>query len=426
MIKKAHLPRRDFIKTAAAGGAALGLLGIENPAAAMVGSSSRDLRIERIIANIVKMKLGFTYSTGTREHASAIIWQVITPSHIGLGESGLALNKATPGNALEVSRLRQALSPWVTPLFGQDAGRLEALLTPLPDILNRDLLVTREGLSVALYDLVGKAFGLPVHTLLGGRRRNLVPGMPVIHVAPPDVMVRRACNWLAAGYRFLKIKFRGDIDLDVAAIRGIREAAGPDIPIQVDANAGYPNIDDAEKAIRALLPYNIYSFEDMLHATIDQLAQLRQRTGARIMVDRQAYWPFVYKVISGHAADVINHHPNNQGGLATALQIDAVATAAGLETSIGSSGLVGIQDAAFQSLSTVISLTRPCEDIGLIPYYSGPTKGEYDFDYEPSVIKNPYPIKDGIIYVPDLPGLGVELDHYKLEKMTVEKIEFNK
>ena len=142
------------------------------------------------------------------------------------------------------------------------------------------------------------------------------------------------------------------------------------------------------------------------------------------MVDRQATWPHVNQVIRAGAADVINHHPNNQGGLATALQIDAVATAAGLETAIGSSGLFGIQDAAFQALSSVMGLTRPCEDIGLLPYHSGPTEGEYAFDREPGVVESPYPIERGVIHISDQPGLGVEVDADKLEACTVERLLF--
>ena len=117
-----------------------------------------------------------------------------------------------------------------------------------------------------------------------------------------------------------------------------------------------------------------------------------------------------------------NQHPNNQGGLATAIQIAAVAEAAGLTTAIGSSGRFGIQDAAFQTLSSVIGLSRPCEDIGLIPYFSGPTKGEYAFEHEPTVIRKPYPIVDGVIHISDEPGLGIELDRESLRKFTIDTI----
>ena len=86
--------------------------------------------------------------------------------------------------------------------------------------------------------------------------------------------------------------------------------------------------------------------------------------------------------------------------------------------------MFGIQNAAFQTLSCVIGIPRPCEDIGLLPYYSGPTVGEYPFDREPSVLKKPYPIESGVIRVPDEPGLGVELDRDRLEDFTVARLMF--
>ena len=137
------------------------------------------------------------------------------------------------------------------------------------------------------------------------------------------------------------------------------------------------------------------------------------------MVDKQSYWPNVREVVECGAADVINHHPNLRGGLDLALKIDDVASAWGIPTAVGSSGVFGIQDAAFQALSAVVGVTRPCEDIGLQPYYSGPTRGEYDFDRDPDLLRRPYSIVRGTIQIPDRPGLGVDLDPRKLSRATV-------
>ena len=387
------------------------------------------LTIRRVVAHVVEMEVGFSYSSGTLDRARAIVWEVDAGEHAGLGECGFAAEKSVPGISMSFDEgssegLRAGLESWVGPVPGGDAVALEALLPPMPRELDWDLLVVREGLSIALHDLVGRAHDLPVHALLGGARRTQVPGMPVVHVGPTEVMARRALAWVEAGYRYLKVKFRGDLEADEDGIRGIREAVGPGVSIQVDANDGYAEMAEAERAIRALVPLEIDLFEDMLAAPIQDIAELRTRTGVRVMVDRQATWPYVHEVVRAGAADVINHHPNNQGGLATALQIDAAATAAGLQTAVGSSGLFGIQDAAFQMLSCVIGLARPCEDIGLLPYYSGPTEGEYAFDREPTVIRNPYPIEEGVIHVPERPGLGIELDRDRLEDCTVARLEF--
>lgn len=391
--------------------------------------SAAPVRIDRVVGHIVEIALNFTYSSGTYSRAQAIIWEIHAGRHVGLGECGFAAEKSVPGIHMGLGGgtwrgLERALAKWVRPLLGGDARALEAMLPTLTSKLDWSLLVAREGLSIGLYDLVGRAHGLPVHTLLGGQRRSRLPGMPVIHVGPTEVMSRRAGKWAGAGYRHLKIKFRGDLDADVDAVAAIRKAVGDKPSLVVDANDGYQRIDDAARAIGALKRFRIDYFEDMLSAPIEQIAELRRRCGARIMVDRQAWYPNVHQIVAAGAADVINHHPDNQGGLMTALQIDAVATAAGLETAIGSSGMFGIQDAAFMQLAAVIALTRPCEDIGILPYYSGPTRGEYDFDREPSVIRRPYPIRRGVIDVPSTPGLGIELDRKRLERCKIGEIRY--
>lgn len=387
-------------------------------------------RIDTIIAHLLEVRVGFTYSSGTLESARAIVWELRSGPHAGFGECGVSTEASCPGIGLksgEATRqktLHELLEPWARPLKGQDPLRLEQLLPPMPPVLDWDVLVTREGLSIALYDLAGRICGAPVYALLGGARREQMPGMPVIHVGPPDVMLRRARMWLENGYRYLKIKLRGRLDEDVEAVRRIRAAAGPGISIQVDSNDGYKQVDDAERAIRALADQSIDIFEDMLDAPLPAIAELRRRTGARIMVDRQSSWPQVHDVVRFGAADVVNHHPNNQGGLFTALQIDAVALAAGLVTAVGSSGMFGIQDAAFEHLAAVIGTTRPCEDIGLTPYYSGPTRGEYAFDGDPTVVCGGPVIRNGTIHIPNDPGLGLTFDPAALRRMEIDQAEF--
>lgn len=396
-------------------------------------SAASPLIIRRVVGHVVEVRLNFTYSSGTLEQARSIIWEIQADGFTGLGECGISLEKSCPGVAAGLgggtdAGLADALRPWAGPLIGRDARELEALLPELGPTLNWDLLVIREGLSIGLFDLVGRASGLPVFALLGGARRRSMPGMPVIHVGPTDVMVRRARKWAEGGFRFLKVKFRGRLDEDADALRAIRAAVGEAVGLAVDANAGYRQIDDALKAIETLAPCRVDYFEDMLDGSLEEMGAMRrlarERCGARIMVDRQATWPHIHDVVRHQAADVVNHHPDNQGGLASALAIDAVASAAGLQTAIGSSGIMGVQNAAFMHLACVIGLTRPCEDISLVPYFSGPTRGEYNFDYEPSVIRRGIPIEQGVIHVPDLLGLGVELDPQRLARCKVGEIEY--
>lgn len=399
--------------------------------------------IEKIFAHIVQNKLGFTYSIGAVEESQSLIWELVAGSHHAFGEAGWAAQiqhaqgeRGADGMASTLSAKscstqsisrddHRLMAGFAEPLLGKKPDHLEALLPPMPDHgFHGAWVMCREGLSIALYDLVGRRYGVPVHTLLGGKRRDRAPGMPVIHVGPPEVMARRAHQWVKAGYRYIKVKFRGELEQDLEALKEIRRKIGYEVVMQVDANDGYTSIPAAEKAIRAMMPLGIDLFEDMLNAPLEEIARLRQLTGARIMVDKQSYWPNIREVCRCGAADVVNHHPNLRGGLAVAMAVDAVASAWGVPTAIGSSGECGIQDAAFQHLAALIGLSRPCEDIGLQPYYSGPTKGEYAFEHDPNMIRESFPIIDGFICIPDRPGLGVDIDRKRLESATVKTVVF--
>jgi len=386
------------------------------------------LRIEKVFAHVVQQKCGMTYTDNIpRQTMRAVIWEIVAGRHTGFGECRFPLENSPampPLTSEACARFKQRVADRgvLSRLLGGSAEALEALLPDLPETCDRELVDIREGLSIALYDLVGKACSLPAHALLGGKRRDRVPGMPVIHTATPAIMAQRAGAWAAAGYRYLKIKPPYDQGECVEALRAIRATVGPDISLQVDGNQFYKQLEQAERMIRAMQPFRIDIFEDMVAGSLDDMAEVKRRTRTVFMVDLEASWPQVFAVCKAGAADVINHHPNNQGGLATAMMIDAVAVSAGLRTAIGSSGRFGVQDAAFQMLGSVIGLSRPCEDIGLTPYYSGPTKGQYAFEREPSVLKDSYPIVEGVIHVPDRPGLGIEVDRERLKAFTVDTI----
>lgn len=218
------------------------------------------------------------------------------------------------------------------------------------------------------------------------------------------------------------MKLTGYPEPDLEAIKHIRRAIGGKIGLQVDTNSGGGDLKEVLELLKQLEEFDIAVVEDPLWYDGEVYRTIKNSLGrAKLMADLAANWPHVLEVISDKSVDMVNHHPNNQGGLITALKIEAVAEAAGLDSAIGSSGIFGIQNTAFQILSSVIGLNRPCEDIGIGPYYEGPTKGEYDFERDPSILKDPYPQRNGTIEIPDLPGLGVEIDRERLAQVTERK-----
>jgi L-alanine-DL-glutamate epimerase-like enolase superfamily enzyme len=142
------------------------------------------------------------------------------------------------------------------------------------------------------------------------------------------------------------------------------------------------------------------------------------------MVDKDAHWPHVKNILNKNAADLVNQHPHNQGRVSYALKIAEVAEKAGLESAIGASGILGIQNTCYQQLSAVIGLSRPCEDIGFYSYYDSGIADSFHFSARPSVLKAEQPIINGEIRLNDKPGIGVEIDKDKLESFTVDRKVF--
>jgi glucarate dehydratase len=312
-------------------------------------------------------------------------------------------------------------------LIGQDALALDTLLELFPGERPRmtldecgtychpDVDGAAEAFSIALHDLVGRLQRRSVASLLGPIARTVIPGMPVVPLAAPAEMAAAAAAWTARGATALKVKLAGNAAADIAALQQVRAAVGTGVGLQVDANGAYPSVLAARPLIAALAEVGVDVVEDLFD--IGALAVCREArpllTG-RYMVDKDAHWPAVNQVIAAGVADIINQHPHNQGALSTAMRIAAAAADAGIDNAIGSSGILGIQNAAFLHLAAVTGLSRPCEDVGLHSYWEiGPLTG-MRFAESPSVLVAPPPFEDGQLRLPRGDGLGVEVDRERL------------
>ena len=93
--------------------------------------------------------------------------------------------------------------------------------------------------DLAMYDIRGKAAGMPVYKLLGGYSNTVLNDITV-SIMEPQAMADKALSYVRdEGYRVLKVKVGADVNDDIRALTLIREAVGPDVRLRVDANQGY-------------------------------------------------------------------------------------------------------------------------------------------------------------------------------------------
>jgi len=131
--------------------------------------------------------------------------------------------------------IERYIAPW---LAGRDATRIEALSREMARRVQGNPFA-RAAVEMALWDLNGKALGVPVHRLLGGRVRESVPLSWSLAVESAEAEVAEAREKIALGHRIFKIKTAAyPVAHDVARVRRLREAVGPDVSLRVDANQG--------------------------------------------------------------------------------------------------------------------------------------------------------------------------------------------
>ena len=260
-------------------------------------------------------------------------------------------------------------------------------------------------LEMALLDIKGKALGVPVWSLLGGRVRERVALNAWIGAVPAAQAASEAAGWCAQGFRSAKIKVGGRFEDDVARVAAVREAVGGRMSLRVDANEGL----DVEGAIRlahGLAPYDLALFEQPVpRRDLPGLARVRRASSIPIMADEAVRdGRSVIEIIRHEAADLIKVKVMKQGGLLRTLQLVAVAEAAGLRVVLGHGfGLWVSTLAEVHVAAAAPAIIHGCEAVGPLKM-----AGE--------VVVNPPDIVDGSVRVPETPGLGVQLDEDRLAR----------
>ena len=365
-------------------------------------------RITRISATpvLVPRVAPFRSALGLARAASFGIVRVETDAGlIGIGEISMIWN----GDGAALCPLVEGvLAP---PLIGLDPFDINAAHLRMDQAVqfSRAANPAKAAIDMALYDLAGKALGTPVCTLLGGRVRQSVVLSMSVSIAEPDAMVNEARDFVARGFRGVKVKVGLDAAHDLAAVAAIRAALGPGVVIRIDANMGWRSAREALSMIEALAPHRIHSVEQPLPPDrLEDLAWLRRTSPIPIMLDESVWGPDdAARAIKAGAGDIINVYVSEAGGLRNAARIFTLAEAAGIQCTIGSMPELGIGTAAAAHLAVAVpELLDPSDVCGVL----------YNAE---SLIRETLPIEGGEIRVGDAPGLGVTLDEARMQTLTM-------
>ncbi len=265
----------------------------------------------------------------------------------------------------------------------------------------------RCAVEMASWDLIGRALGQPLCNLLGGRYRRRVPMAARLPELPAARASQLARELVERGFHTQIASSSGDVEADARLVSALRQATGDGTRLQLDAGSRYD--DRSARDLCAELEYAGLQFiiDPLNTSELYPLAALARQTGVPMAVRRAIRGPSdvlaAIRCGAGPAA-VLDMGP--LGGLTGLRNGAAVADAAGLETMQGGTAWLGVGTAAMLQLAAALpALRHPAE----CSYYQ----------MQDDVLASPLEIVDGMMNVPQGPGLGVEVDRAKVEKHQV-------
>ena len=263
------------------------------------------------------------------------------------------------------------------------------------------------GIDIALWDLLGKATGQPVGRLLGGRYRERVQPYASLLMDEPEKLRDHLLAVKAQGFRAFKIGWgpfgRRNAATDEAIVRAAREAVGPESKLMVDAGGSDAYWTNGYKwalnAARMLADYNIDWFEEALSPdALEDYVKLREHSpvpiaGGEVLTRRQAFQPW----LAARAFDIVQPDVTKVGGISEERRIGWMAQEYGVRfIPHGWNTAVGL--AADLQLASAFPGTDLVEYLTGSPFIDDITVGGWPLD------------GDGMLAIPNAPGLGLELN----------------
>jgi len=336
--------RRNFVRGTGGFAASVALSGGFAALAQTPKAGDKDTRIARITATAVSVPCEYTVGSYKRQvRMSGTVAEVETAGGlVGHGFSSIT------NDAIVASAIREVIAPY---LKGKDALAREAiaeelfwLLTPRGQTGHAVHAIS--AIDCALWDIAGKKYGEPVWKLLGGARKEVkVYTTCGMNFLSRDELAQVSRDVVKSGQRRVKMVVASGADAldaggksvedilaeDVARVRIMREAAGDQAEVSIDANQSLDEF-QARHFARQLAPYNIRFFEEPLRANdIHRLADFRREAPMPVAAGQNegalSRWR---DMLEASAVDILQFNVCMAGGFTAGMKIAGMAQAFGV------------------------------------------------------------------------------------------------
>ncbi len=341
------------------------------------------------------------WAFGGRRGLTSVLVELGTDEGVvGLGEA-----PAYPSTDIVLAVLR-SLEELVV---GEDPLQIERIVKKM-DIVGtwHHVRATSPGLAaieMACWDILGKVCGQPLVNLFGGRVRARVAFFYYLSQKSPEEMAADARVAVRQGFSTLYLKVGSDDPaLDVARVEAVRDGAGPDAAIRVDANEAWSSSATIQ-IVREMERFGLELVEQPVSArNLSEMAYVRGRINPPLLANEASWTRYdQLEVIRHNAADVISVDNQMDGGLLNMKRSAGLCEAAGLPVlkhSLGELG-VGVYAAAhvLASMPNFLYANQSYASLLADDIIEG---------------TDTLPYENGELAVPDAPGIGVELDRDKV------------
>ena len=297
---------------------------------------------------------------------------------------------------------------WLVPsLLGMDPFETEAIWKRM-DFIAPTYSMAKASIDMALWDIMGKSLDMPVHRLLGGSKPEKIPNVGLVGIDEPEVVAGVASEFVSDGYRGIRLKIAPGQDVECVA--AVREAIGDDVDLRVDCNQGY-RVSEAVKMIRNIEPYGIEMVEQpTIWWDFNGMAEVAAAVDTPLMAHESMYLlSDVKNLIDVGAFGVLGLKTYRPwGGITGARRLLEMARVMNIPCMFHDDLELSVSLAAATQIISAYRnvITHKCELSGY-PEWMGDDVTTESVRFE-----------KGYVYVPDGPGLGVELDDDKVSRYT--------
>ncbi len=363
----------------------------------------------------------FAFSQGWVNRRSATLVEVITDE--GISGWGEAFAQGLEPPQIALAAIESALAPL---LIGANPLDTEVLWHRMYHA-TRDfgrkgsVIAAISAVDIALWDIAGKAHGVPVHQLLGGAFRTRVQAYATgfYRTKGQGESVRlgeEALQHFGAGFTAMKVKLGYGLEDDLAVMGEVRRAlANLPVTLMVDTNHAY-GVADAIRLGRALEEYNLRWYEEpVAPEDLAGYCELRRALSIPIAGGENEHTLFGFRELLGaRCVDVAQPDIGSAGGFTACRHISALAHAHGVQVNPHVWGSAIAQAASLQLIAAV--------PVAHHSVFASDPIFEYDRSSHPfrqQLVREPIQHERGWLEIPSRPGLGVEVDreviaHYRV------------